>query len=55
MISRIKAYLAKHPRLIGDLVFIRAFICALLALILLASIIDLAEPSTTKEIPSCKP
>ena len=60
MIARIKAYLAKHPCLIDDLVFIRdfvcIFICVLLALVLLALIVDSAKPppSTAKEIPSCR-
>ena len=56
MLSRIKAYLDRHPRLIGHLEFICAFVGVLLALLLLASIIDLAKtpPSTTKEIQPCK-
>lgn len=44
MLSRIKAHLANRPRLINDPLFIRAFIGAQLAMLLLALIIDLSKP-----------
>ena len=44
MLSRLKAYIAKRPRLIDDPLFIRAFIGAQLAMLLLALIIDLSKP-----------
>lgn len=44
MLSRLKAYIAKRPRLIDDPLFIRAFIGAQLAMLLLALILDLSKP-----------
>jgi len=44
MLSRIKAHLANRPRLINDPIFIRAFIGAQLAMLLLALAIDLSKP-----------
>ena len=44
MLSRLKAYIAKRPRLINDPIFIRAFIGAQLAMLLLALAIDLSNP-----------
>ena len=44
MLSRFKTYIANRPRLINDPIFIRAFIGAQLAMLLLALAIDLSKP-----------
>ena len=44
MLHRFKTYIANRPRLINDPIFIRAFIGAQLAMLLLALIIDLSKP-----------
>lgn len=59
MLHRFKTYIANRPRLINDPIFIRAFIGAQLAMLLLALAIDLSKPPPApapaqKEIPSCK-